>query len=137
MMDPDGFTAVLRRFFGENMMDPMVAPLGWIPPCEITESPETLVLVAELPGIAPEHVQLSLEGDILTLRGERTIAKSSPESKVHLTERNYGTFVRSFTLPRSVDAARVRAEWRDGVLTVTMPKTAASAGRVIDITVQP
>lgn len=135
MMDPDGFNAVLRRFFGERMVDPMVAPLGWIPPCEITESPEMLVLVAELPGVAPDAVQLSLEGNILTLRGARAVEKPLPEATVHLYERSYGAFVRSFNLPRSIDAERVKAEWKHGVLTVTMPKTTADKGRVIDIAV--
>jgi HSP20 family protein len=136
MMEPDGFNAVLRRYFGERMADQMVAPLGWIPPCEITESPDALVLVAELPGVAPEAVQVSLEGETLTLRGERVVPKPEPEARVHLYERHHGTFVRSFMLPRSVDATRAKAEWKNGVLTVMMPKTAATKGRVIDIAIQ-
>lgn len=136
MLEPDGFNSVLRRFFGENALEPMAAPLGWIPPCEITESKDDLVLMAELPGISPEDVHLTLEDDVLTLRGERKSETKGQDAKVHLLERSYGSFARSFTLPRSVDASRVRAEWRNGILTVTMPKTAVAKGRVIDIAVQ-
>lgn len=136
MMDPDGFNSVLRRFFGESALEPMVAPLGWIPPCEITETPDALVLSAELPGIAPEDVQVALEDDVLTLRGERKMAPRENDAKVHLVERSYGVFARSFTLPRTIDAARVKAEWRNGILTVTLPKSAAAKGRVININVE-
>jgi HSP20 family protein len=136
MLDPDGFNSVLRRFFGDSALEPMTAPLGWIPPCEITETKDTLVLTAELPGIPPEDVHLSLEDDVLTIRGERRSETRDQEAKVHLVERNYGSFARSFTLPRSVEAGRVTAEWRNGILTVTMPKSASAKGRVIDIAIQ-
>lgn len=136
MLDPDGFNSVLRRFFGENALEPMAAPLGWVPPCEITETPEALVLTAELPGISPEDVHVTLEDDVLTLRGERKENLHEADAKRHLVERSYGTFARSFTLPRSVEAARVQAEWKNGMLTVRMPKAANAKGRVIDIAIQ-
>lgn len=136
LLEPDGFNAVFRRFLGENLLEPKAMPLAWMPACELTENGDHLVLVAELPGVKPEEVHLTVEGDVLTLRGEKLEVRKEQEEKFHLYERNYGSFTRSFVLPRPIDATKVEAEWKNGILTVKMPKTAAAKGRVVNITVR-
>lgn len=136
LLEPEGFNAVIRRFLGENLLEPKAMPLAWMPACELTEDKDRLVLVAELPGVKPEDVHVSVEGEVLTLRGEKSVERTREAEKYHLYERDYGTFTRSFVLPRPIDAAKVEAEWADGVLTVTMPKTTAAKGRVVDVAVR-
>ncbi len=108
-------------------------PLEWTPPVDITERDDALVLTAELPGMGKDDVEVELENNVLTLRGEKRSEHEEKEEGRHVYERQYGQFTRSFTLPRSVDADRIHARFRDGVLTVTMPKLERSGGKKIDI----
>jgi HSP20 family protein len=119
----------LRRFFGEEF--PMerfglTEPVGWIPAVEIVENPDELVLTAELPGMTKENVEVIYEDEVLTIRGEKKEEKKegNGQKQFHLWERTYGAFQRAFTLPRIVDATKITAEFKDGVLTVHLPKTA-------------
>jgi HSP20 family protein len=130
----------LRRFFGEGFPAegvPLTEPVGWLPVVEIVETPEELMLTAELPGMAKENVEVMFENDVLTIRGEKKEEKKegNGDKRYHLWERNYGAFQRSFTLPRAIDATRIVAEFTDGVLKVRMPKTepAKAKGRKIEI----
>jgi HSP20 family protein len=129
----------LRRYFGEGFpleTLPVMEPVGWVPAVEISELPEELVLTAELPGMAKENVEVSFEDEVLTIRGEkREEKKENGDKKYHVWERTYGAFQRSFTLPRTIDAAKIAATFKDGVLTVRMPKTteAKAKGRKIEV----
>lgn len=96
---------------------------AWLPPINAWESPKAFVVQVELPGVAPEDVTVSVDGRLLTLRGER---KKPPESGVrsfHRMEREHGTFVRSFTVPKGVSRFDVETTWTDGVLQVTLSKS--------------
>jgi HSP20 family protein len=95
---------------------------SWLPPVDIFESASReIVLKAEVPGLRREDIDLTVENSTLTIRGERKRDDGVSEDRYHRLERTYGAFQRSFTLPQTVDAERVRAEYRDGVLTVTLP----------------
>jgi HSP20 family protein len=91
------------------------------------------VLKAELPGLRREDIDLTVENSTLTIRGERRRDDGVPEDRYHRLERVHGVFQRSFTLPTTIDAARVRAEYRDGVLTVTLPQREEARPRQIDV----
>jgi HSP20 family protein len=138
----DQLQASVRRMF-ENPLAPAMEPfalpetIGWFPPVEVTESAIELTLTAELPGLDRQDVHVDLEGDVLTLRGEKQEERTEEgrEKQYHLVERSYGFFQRSFTLPASVDRDRITAEYDKGVLTLRMPKRADATprGRQIEI----
>ena len=106
----------------------------WLPPVDIFENAaREIVLKAEVPGLRREDIALTVENSTLTIRGERTRDEAVSEDRYHRLERSYGAFQRSFTLPHTVDAERVRAEYRDGVLTVTLPMREEARPRQIRV----
>ena len=124
----------LRRVFNEGLPFEGLAgreAVGWVPVVEIAESAEELILTAELPGMTKDNVEVLFEDDVLILRGEKREEKKEEDDdrRYHLWERNYGAFRRAFTLPRTIDATKIVAEFKDGVLTVRMPKTALAKAR--------
>jgi HSP20 family protein len=96
---------------------------GWSPAVDLYETPDRFVLSAELPGLAREHLTIELQHDTLLLRGVRPHAER-PDVRFHRVERGHGAFSRAFVLPAPVDQAAISAEFRDGVLTVVVPKVA-------------
>ena len=94
----------------------------WTPPCDIYETANEIVLKAELPEVKKEDVEVLIENNVLILRGERKFEEKTPPENYHRVERQYGEFVRSFTLPMFVDATKINAEFKEGVLIVTLPK---------------
>jgi HSP20 family protein len=102
---------------------------------DIYENGDSLVLKAELPGINPDDVEIRVEDNTLYLKGERKFEKEVKEQNYHRVERTYGTFTRTFTLPNSVDADKVAANYKDGVLTLTMPKKEEAKPKTIKINV--
>jgi HSP20 family protein len=108
----------------------------WLPPVDIyeTESRE-LVLKAEIPGLKRDAIDLTVENNTLTVRGERRREPDVQDNQYHRIERAYGAFSRSFTLPNTVDPQRVKADYRDGVLTVTLPLREEARPRQIQVEV--
>jgi HSP20 family protein len=105
----------------------------WAPSMDLSETPEAQVVKAELPGVDPKDVEISVSGDMLTVKGEKKEEKEEKGKTWHRVERNYGSFVRSVRLPSAVDADRITAEARDGVLTITMPKTEKAKTKRIEV----
>ena len=93
------------------------------------------MLKAELPGIEPKDVDVSVENNVLTLRGERKFESEVKREKYHRVERAYGTFSRSFTLPNVVDTDKIKAEYKDGVLQVTLPQREEAKPKQIEVSV--
>jgi HSP20 family protein len=106
---------------------------NWAPPVDIYEHDGNLVLKAELPGIDPKDVDVRVENNVLTLRGERKFDSEVKRENCHRVERAYGTFSRSFTLPNVVDTQSIKAEFKDGVLRVTMPKREEAKPKQIQV----
>lgn len=106
------------------------------PPVEVAETPEAWKLVAELPGVAPEDVTIELQGDVLTIKGEKKAEREEGEATWTVRERRYGSFLRSLRLPFPVEAETIEAAYRNGVLTVTVPKPAALRRQVKRIEVK-
>ncbi|MGQ0429754.1 MAG: Hsp20/alpha crystallin family protein [Gammaproteobacteria bacterium] len=107
----------------------------WSPVADIAETDEEYLVKAELPGIKREEVKVALEDGMLTISGERRQEKEVKERRMHRIERFYGTFSRSFWLPDDADADLIRADCKEGVLTVHIPKTQASKPKAIEIKV--
>jgi HSP20 family protein len=108
---------------------------SWAPAVDIYEQDGNIVMKAELPGVDPKAVDIRLENNTLTLRGERKLDKEVKEDSYHRVERAYGAFSRSFTLPTVVDQGNIKAEYRDGVLKLTLPKREEAKPRQIQINV--
>ena len=107
----------------------------WAPAVDIYEQDGTLVLKAELPGIDPKDVDVRVENNVLTLHGERKFENEVKRDQYHRVERAYGTFSRSFTLPSVVDTANIKAEFKEGLLRVVMPKREEAKPKQISIAV--
>lgn len=110
---------------------------AWLPPVDIYETPDKeIVLKAELPGLKRDAIDLTVEHNTLTIRGQRPPDDGTADAQFHRSERVFGPFTRSFTLPNTVDAARVKAEYRDGVLTVRLPRREEARPRQIAVDVE-
>ncbi len=107
----------------------------WAPPVDIYEQDGNLVLKAELPGIDPKDVDVRVENNVLTLTGERKFENEVKRDQYHRVERAYGRFSRSFTLPNVVDTGNIKAEFKDGLLRVVMPKREEAKPKQISISV--
>ena len=108
---------------------------AWAPAVDVYEQDNTLVLKAELPGVDPKDVDIRIENNVLTIKGERKFDNEVKKESYHRVERAYGTFTRSFTLPNVVDPAAVKAEFKDGVLRVSLPKREDAKPKQIQISV--
>ena len=110
-----------------------LASVNWIPAVDIEETSETLHVIAELPGMRREDIQVEFENGMLTIRGQRSRAEEKKETNFHRVERSFGSFSRSFRLPATVDAVKISATYEDGVLKLEMPKREESKARRIEI----
>ncbi len=109
------------------------AARGVFPATNLYETPEGYVLTAELPGVSPSDIEVSIEGTTLTLRGERKIDRGNGETNAHRLERGAGSFRRAFELPAEVDVEKVQAIHRNGVLLLRLPKTPERQPRRISV----
>jgi HSP20 family protein len=106
---------------------------GWLPSADIYETDNDLVVAADLPGVEPQSVDVRVENNVLTIRGERRFEQSIEKENFHRAERSYGTFARAFTLSTAVDTEKIRAGYKNGVLTITLPKAEAAKPKHIQI----
>src|SRR5882672_11896056 len=123
------FSTNLTRAFG----DEGIGRGAWAPSVDIYENKDQIVLEAELPGMKQEDFDLAIENNVITLRGERQFEKTDEADNYHRVERSYGSFTRSFTLPQTVSSEGATAEYRNGVLRVTLPKREETKSRRIEI----
>ena len=108
----------------------------WWPAVNVIETPETVVVTAEVPGLEPKEIEISVVGDTLTIRGEKRIEKEEKGKTWYRREIAGGKFTRSFTLPTSVDAEHVDATSKMGILTITLPKRAEARAKKIEVKVK-
>ena len=102
--------------------DKELAASTWAPAVDIYETENELIMTAEVPGIEEKDIEIKIEDNTLSLRGERKFEKETKEENYHRIERSYGSFYRAFTLPNSIDPDRIQAEHENGVLKISMPK---------------
>jgi HSP20 family protein len=124
---------VFDRFFGQ----PAGTQAVWMPAVDVRESNDEIRVTAELPGLKSEDVTVTLENGVLSISGEKKqeVQEGKEDGNYYLFERRYGRFERSFTLPRTVDADRIKARFEDGVLTVTLPKAENAKPRRVPVEV--
>jgi len=137
LRDFDDMPALFSRFFDEPFLNEARAG-RWMPAVSVSETKEELMLTAELPGLSEDDISIELENNVLTVSGEKSEEhkEDDEERHYHVVERSYGSFTRSFTLPRTVDGSNIVATFDSGVLTVKLPKVAEAKGRKISISKQ-
>jgi HSP20 family protein len=142
--DPFRDLAVLQdrmnRLFNDSVAgrggdDALLNRGTWTPPVDIYEVAGALVLKAELPDVNREDIDVNVENNTLTLRGERKLDQEVKQESFHRIERAYGAFVRQFSLPNTVDGAKITADYKNGVLTVTLPVREEAKPRSIKVNV--
>jgi len=127
------FGRPMRRSNGHGREDITLA--DWTPVADITEDEKEYLIKAELPEMKKEEVKVTVENAVLTISGERKFEKEEKKKKYHRVERGYGTFVRSFTLPEDADANKVKAEFKNGLLTVHLPKSEKAKPKEIEVNI--
>ena len=110
-----------------------VATSSWMPLVDIKEEPERFLIKADIPGVKPEEIEVTMENGALTIRGERRAEKEEKKEGYHRIERSRGSFYRRFAMPDSADADHIKAQGKDGVLEIEIPKRAILKPRKIDV----
>lgn len=133
-----GLQDEMNRLFSSSFSrggnsDDQIMRGAWNPQVDIFENKDQIVLEAELPGMKPENVDISIENNVLTLHGERKFEKKDESDNFHRVERSYGSFTRSFTLPPTVNSEDATAEFENGVLRLTLAKREEAKPRCIEI----
>jgi HSP20 family protein len=108
---------------------------SWVPAVDVLEQADAIRIAAELPGVKPGDVKISVEENVLTVQGTKQQVAEERTERVHRYERTYGSFARTFTLPRTVDTAQITAGYDNGVLTITLPKAEQAKPRQIAVAV--
>jgi HSP20 family protein len=136
----DDFSSRLSTFFGPNLVqkrdvDGRVAKAQWAPLVDITEDDQEYLIKAELPGVEKDQFKITVEDGVLLISGERSTEAEEKNRKFHRVERSYGSFLRSFTMPDDADGAKIKAEFKNGVLKVHLPKSEQAKPRSIEVDV--
>ena len=127
-MEVDRLNNMFSNFYGEGLSR------GWVPPVDVYETEQhEIVIKAELPDMKREDIGVTFENDVLTLKGERKVEQEISRDRFQRLERFQGTFSRSFTLPATVDAGRISATYKNGVLTVRLPQREEAKPKQIEV----
>jgi HSP20 family protein len=132
----DRINRVFNETYGRNSDEALMTGGSWVPPVDIFQNGDhELVLKAELPDINREDIDITVENNTLTIRGEKKFSGEVKEESFHRIERRYGTFSRSFSLPQTVDTGKVGADYKNGVLTVRLPLREEAKPRQVKVDV--
>jgi HSP20 family protein len=123
-------------FFGRPLVKSEWTDSVWNPTVDVSEDKESVIIKAEMPGMKKEDVKISVQDNVLTLKGEKKQEKEEKDKNYHRIERSYGSFCRSFQLPTSVKTDKIKANYKDGVLSVTLPKTEEVKPKEIPISIE-
>ena len=123
----------MNNLFGNCINSEEETESRWAPRVDIIELEDNFEASAELPGISKEDVKLELNENVLTISGEKNHENEGSDRNIHFTERSYGSFTRSFRIPKQIDAGNIGAEFENGILKVSLPKSEAAKPTLIDI----
>lgn len=113
-----------------------LVPTSWSPSVDVAERNDEYVVKVELPGVSKDDVKITMQDNVLTIRGEKKEEKETKESSYHRVERSYGSFQRFFTLPTTVKSDKVDASYKDGILTISLPKAEEAKPKQIEVKVK-
>ena len=124
-----------KRFLDTESGPPATRGEGFsfVPVVNVKETDDTVEVTAEVPGLKPEEIEVSLTGDVLTLKGEKKEERQEDQGSYHVVERRFGSFQRSFRLPMEVERDKLSARHKDGVLSITLPKAKKQAATTIKV----
>jgi len=108
----------------------------WLPSLDVAETKNEVVVKAEVPGMDPKDIDISLSDGVLTIKGEKRQEKEEKEADYHLVERSYGSFIRSVQLPKEVKSDKISASYKDGILKISLPKSEEAKKKEIKIKVE-
>lgn len=141
MRDLESMQSRMNRLFndffgGREAEEQDLMPSAWNPAVDVIENEDSFVIEAELPGMKKDEIKISLTNDVLIVQGEKKIEKQEKKKNYHRTERSYGSFSRTFSLPGNVKSDKVDAEFNNGVLTITIPKSEEAKPKQIDVKIK-
>jgi len=129
------FKDEMNKLFDSFSKRGVTTRTGWAPPLDVSETDENIFVKAEIPGVEPKDIDISISGDTLTIRGEKKAEKEEKGKNYHFVERSYGNFSGSVVLPTSVKFEQVKAEYKKGILEITLPKSVKSEVKKIPVKV--
>ena len=132
----DEMNRLFDDFFGRPLARTEWTEGVWSPTVDVSEDKDNMIIKAEMPGMKKEDVKISIQDNVLTLKGEKKQEKEEKDKNYHRVERSYGSFCRSFQLPTSVKTDKIKANYRDGVLNITLPKTEEVKPKQIPISIE-
>jgi HSP20 family protein len=119
----DEMNKLFDDFFGRPLVRTEWTEGVWSPTVDVSEDKDNVIIKAEMPGVSKDDVRISVQDNVLTLKGEKKQEKEENDKNYHRIERSYGSFCRSFQLPTTVKTDKIKASYKGGVLSVTLPKT--------------
>lgn len=132
--------AEMNRLFGRSLVPAKWLATGdggrWFPEVDIAEEKDRILVRADLPGMKQEEIAVEVSDSVLTIKGERKRESETKDAKTYRVERSYGSFLRSFTLPAGVDAGKISATYKNGVLEIALPKLAEAKAKQIKVEVK-
>ncbi len=131
-----GLVPEIDRFFDSFWRGPqheLPVLSTWSPATDVQETDTELLVHVELPGLSKKDIKVNMDNDVLAIQGEKSHVAEEKENRFHVSERTYGRFARSFTLPAEVNAEKIKAGFENGVLTLTLPKLKATTSKAIEI----
>jgi HSP20 family protein len=131
----DRMNRLFRESYGPEGRDESLTTSQFAPPVDVYEDEHNVVLKVEVPGIDEKDIDVRVENNVLTVHGERKVEKEEKEENFRRIERQYGTFTRTFTLPSTVDAERIQADYDKGILKIVLPKKAEAKPKSIKVNV--
>lgn len=126
---------VFNEPYGMGDWTPAESTTAWTPMVDIVEEPDAIRIVAEIPGVKPEDMRISIEGNLLTIAGTKEQVREEKVERLHRYERTYGAFERSFTLPATVDVEAIKASYELGLVTLVLPKVEKAKPRQVKVEV--
>lgn len=131
----DDMNELFDSVFGRSAERQPAGEGVWNPAVDVSETEEAVFVAAEVPGLKKEDIKISIQDNVLTLQGEKKQEKIQKDENLHCVERYYGNFRRSFNLPSQVDSGKVKATYKDGILTIELPKKEEAKPKEINISV--
>lgn len=127
---------LFQEFFGKTWFPERWESVEWMPAVDVSETENEIIVKADLPGVKPEDIEISLSENILTIKGEKKREEEEKKENFYRVERYYGSFMRSISLPCDIDEEKIQATYKDGVLKIVLPKKPEEKKRVIKVTVE-
>lgn len=124
---------IFDRFLSWSPFEREVSELAWYPSVDVSETPTDVIVKAEIPGVDPKDIEVTICGDSLTIKGERKKEEEQKDENYHRIERSYGAFARTLKLPVEVDQDKAEAIYKDGILKLTLPKVKPEPAKKIEI----